>query len=397
MKRINCHLCDADNCEVIHELKDYTIVMDTKTIKRDFANVICKTCGLVYLNPILDEEEINEINEHICRTTSESTAPSKNEIAQAEYIFKHHPFKEGARVLDIGAGSGTFLSLLKEKGLDGYGVEPSIKCAEHGRKTFGLNMQTCAFEESDYEDGFFDMITIRHVFEHIIYPMKTLEIMWQKLKDDGITLIEVPNVNNPFTDSEEGFFLFQHQINPSPATLRMMLEKTGFEIISEELELPYRAMRVLARKVKAGKDYVIPPNNNYSQTKEVIDKYNKFRQEKSQELEKRLRKVASHLKGKTVALFGAGLFTQEILKFKEIMGQLNIKCIFDNDQQKHNRVIYGYEVRHPKLITGSGIDAIIICSYVSQNAIYEGIKHHESQGIEIIKLYDKPISYSGFK
>ncbi|MCL5276202.1 MAG: class I SAM-dependent methyltransferase [Deltaproteobacteria bacterium] len=44
--------------------------------------------------------------------------------------------------MDIGCGTGNYLRILRELGWDVYGIEPSERAAEIGRKQFGLNIKT---------------------------------------------------------------------------------------------------------------------------------------------------------------------------------------------------------------------------------------------------------------
>ena len=95
-------------------------------------------------------------------------------------------------VLDVGCGWGYFLSHLKSRGFDCYGIELSKQVADFSRKQYGLDILTVPIEE--YDSGIeFDLITLFGVVEHIKDPISFLKHCRRLLRRGGFVLIFTPN------------------------------------------------------------------------------------------------------------------------------------------------------------------------------------------------------------
>ena len=94
-----------------------------------------------------------------------------------------------ARILDIGAGVGDFLSVCKNDGWETIGIEPSEK-ARNIAKSKGVS-----FVEnlSELEDNSFDIISMWHVLEHVPDLKHQIKELKRLLKPKGTIIIAVPN------------------------------------------------------------------------------------------------------------------------------------------------------------------------------------------------------------
>jgi SAM-dependent methyltransferase len=101
----------------------------------------------------------------------------------------------GLRVLDIGCGGGLFLSILQEQGAQVVGLEISRGRAEYARMVYNLNVETQPVEAADIQikyQGYFDIVTLWDVIEHVAYPQTTLLKARNVLKPDGYLLMDTP-------------------------------------------------------------------------------------------------------------------------------------------------------------------------------------------------------------
>jgi len=95
-------------------------------------------------------------------------------------------------VLDIGAGTGDFLKVAKEKGWATIGVEPNQKARD-----FAQTKNIQLLESIDALAGRkFDVVTLWHVLEHLPNLKNTLQKIEQLVKEDGNLIIAVPNYNS---------------------------------------------------------------------------------------------------------------------------------------------------------------------------------------------------------
>ncbi len=116
-------------------------------------------------------------------------------------IEEHMPV-EGKRVLDVGGARGEFCRVLSEKRkCDAVNLDPSPY--EYGRYS-GEEIWRETVEGSahdmPFEDGSFDLVLCRGVFEHIRsgWQQKALDEMYRVLKPGGLCYITVPPWYNPW-------------------------------------------------------------------------------------------------------------------------------------------------------------------------------------------------------
>jgi 2-polyprenyl-3-methyl-5-hydroxy-6-metoxy-1,4-benzoquinol methylase len=100
-----------------------------------------------------------------------------------------------ASVIDVGCGSGEFLStLLDQPNLKPLGIETSSTacelCAERGVKA--ANYSTSEFLEQKGNPRSFDVVTSFHVLEHVPDPLQFVQELVQLVKEDGIVCISTP-------------------------------------------------------------------------------------------------------------------------------------------------------------------------------------------------------------
>ena len=93
------------------------------------------------------------------------------------------------RILDIGAGTGDFLSVAKQNGWQTIGVEPSDKA-----KAIAKNKGVSFVEKTtELENQSFDVISMWHVLEHVPNLDEQIKELKRLLKPNGTLIIAVPN------------------------------------------------------------------------------------------------------------------------------------------------------------------------------------------------------------
>ena len=98
------------------------------------------------------------------------------------------------RTLDAGASSGEFVFLMKKLGHIASGIEANHGYAMHAIEELGLDVANCTFSEFSHTPETFDLITLFHVLEHLEFPIEELRRLAGYLKNDGLLVIEVPNI-----------------------------------------------------------------------------------------------------------------------------------------------------------------------------------------------------------
>ncbi|HEV3085657.1 MAG TPA: class I SAM-dependent methyltransferase [Candidatus Elarobacter sp.] len=133
---------------------------------------------------------------------------------------------EGGRVLDFGAGPGTFVRVAREAGWEAVGVERSESARERARSANSVELLP---DPAGAGDGF-DAITMWDVVEHLRDPQRIVETLRPLLRRGGWMIFETGNWESwrrvEFGDAW-GLYLFDHQFYFSPASLQSLVSRAG--------------------------------------------------------------------------------------------------------------------------------------------------------------------------
>jgi 2-polyprenyl-3-methyl-5-hydroxy-6-metoxy-1,4-benzoquinol methylase len=97
------------------------------------------------------------------------------------------------RILDAGCGAGNFIEYAAALGWDGYGVDLTGVFIDY-LKLRGVKAEQKNIEKVDYPDGFFSVVLLWDVLEHVLHPVVALETINRILADRGLLCLRVPNV-----------------------------------------------------------------------------------------------------------------------------------------------------------------------------------------------------------
>ncbi len=240
-----CVICDKDETDYLFSSR---VIFYKKNDSFDF--VRCRKCGLIYINPRPSAEYLAELftgevyplfttdKEQSRKVQRRRTMLSKLDIMakrrRVKAVGRHLQFEKDTRILDVGILTGSFLHTAAiEKGCRVTGVDSSEDACRHARETFGIEVEHAEFLESKQPEGAFDCVTMWHFLEHSPDPRAALEKASVLLKDDGLLVVEVPNLANWYWKSLGGewlgHFTPSHLYGFTPATLSLLLERAGFE------------------------------------------------------------------------------------------------------------------------------------------------------------------------
>lgn len=162
--------------------------------------VKCARCGLVYLNPQPDENQIGRLysDEYFIKWYS---SEKKREFSKKFFLrlFRGNGLmtKGGGNLLEIGCGMGFFLEVAREWKWNVKGVEISPYASSHCRKMLGFDVHNGTLETAGYQSGYFDIITAFDVLEHLTDLPGFMSFVKKILKKDGRFVVIVPNYDSP--------------------------------------------------------------------------------------------------------------------------------------------------------------------------------------------------------
>lgn len=228
----NCILCRGNEYKVVEESGD------------PYKVVCCKGCGLIFVSPIPSLETIKKAYPEDYYTPWLLSQRNARIRMWTKRLKKLNTFsKKRGNLLDVGCGEGLFLELARTDGWGVTGTEISQFAVKYGIEKLGLNVFEGEIPKIGFHDKTFDAITMWHVLEHTTNPIAVLKEARRILKDDGVFILAVPNLNNFISQwayrliKGKRMHLFDikdreiHLYHFTPKTIKMILEKTGFKAL----------------------------------------------------------------------------------------------------------------------------------------------------------------------
>lgn len=166
---------------------------------------------------------------------------SRDELKERQRIYIDH-FKGSEKVLDIGCGRGEFLEILKEEGIDSYGIdtnEPMVSlCKDRGLNVIkGDGVDHLRSLEDNSLGGIFAAQVVEHLEGGDLIEM--IRLSYQKLRTGATFIAETIN---PLclTIFSGPFYLDLTHIRPiHPQALLFLMEMTGFRDVEIKFTSPY--------------------------------------------------------------------------------------------------------------------------------------------------------------
>jgi len=195
--------------------------------------VISRSSGFVFVDPRPTTEELADFYLRHYRTAYKSSSlPSWKHSARAANVANlrmamiRRTVSPGARILDIGSGSGELLYIGEQLGYQMEGIEIDPSYAEFGRRTYGVDLRTQSWEDLNKPSGTFDVVTIFHVLEHLENPVWVIEKLAKLLRPNGRLIVEVPNVESTATSYAQKWH-FGHLFHFNVPTMNALGSRCG--------------------------------------------------------------------------------------------------------------------------------------------------------------------------
>jgi SAM-dependent methyltransferase len=195
----NCNMCGApaSDAKVLgRRLNRRQGLRPTARVGMATTIMRCKTCHLVFANPMPLPEDIGQhydLDPEVYWDQDHLDKPDLGDLAE-----RFHALWRGEgtpRALDIGAGLGQTMRALERSGFDVYGIEPSATFRKRAIE-LGIDetrLQHTGIEGADFPAQQFDYVSFGAVLEHIADPAAALERAISWTKPDGLVWVHVPS------------------------------------------------------------------------------------------------------------------------------------------------------------------------------------------------------------
>lgn len=205
-----CIICDGGGELLYEALIDHQYGVPGKWSLRKCRN---KTCGLIWQDPMILKEDLPRVYKSYFTHAGHDTFGPGN-VWSRVFAFMDRRFTllhglVGERIryqygflddlmpgdlLDIGSGSGDFAADMQSQGWSVRGLDADPDAAKAVTQTHGIQVDVGELNDLAYPEGTFDVVTARHVIEHIRDPLLFVRECWRILKPGGRLVFVTPNV-----------------------------------------------------------------------------------------------------------------------------------------------------------------------------------------------------------
>ena len=237
-----CLACNSSNFAAFEQ----TIAMMHQNSPTKYNFDRCEDCGLVFLNPRMDETELGQFYtasylpyrvEEAWGKYASFVKKDQEQIdkARVQRLIKHSRLSAQSRILDIGCGKPTFLSSLrKSTEANLIGLDFSDEGWKNDTDSYrNIDLRTGEIADLSNEKTM-DIITMWHYLEHDYQPQQHLKQLLNYSHADTRLIIEVPNFNSytrkKFGKHWSGYHTPRHTALYSPKNIELMLKNSGWKV-----------------------------------------------------------------------------------------------------------------------------------------------------------------------
>ena len=399
-----CPVCTSTNLRILEPASDMqAFITSGEVFTFHMGLSACNSCGFIFVNPRATQEELTHyygLQARKPRAYANLDKPFADLLDfQATFVKKCWSAEGPQRILDVGSAEGFFLKRLAAECTEPpqlEGVEPGSVYAATARELLpDAVIHEQVLEESDLPAQSYDLVTLRHVLEHLVEPVVALTIIHRLLQPSGLLHVEVPDVT-AIPANLSPFIHHEHMNSFTPATLRLAIERSGFEVLVHESAqdnpvgsgFSYPIQRVLARLAPAG---TVPPAPSGIPDVDAIyggyaERQQAFLQNRIAPTKDRLLELAEQ--GKNIAIFGAGPHSFDFFRTLKLPASI-FRLALDNNPHKVGKHMLGLEIVRPTPESVAGLDAILVSSAEFEDAMVDQIVSFDLPNIEVLRLYER--------
>jgi SAM-dependent methyltransferase len=323
----------------------------------------CSGCGLVQLSgdPVPYYQDV---------IRAAAVSEEMREFRSRQFAGFVRDFSlQAKKVIEIGCGRGEFLSIMRQSGVDAYGLEHSGQAVAHcngmGLKVFrgfipGDTSSLCGAP--------FDAFFILNFLEHLPDPAATLSGISEILTDDGIGLVEVPNFDMILRKNLFSEFIGDHLFYFTRDTLDRTLGLSGFDVLeSSEVWHEYIISMVVKKR----------PRGDLS----------RFRQRQAR-LETEIDCYIRRFGDGRVAVWGAGHQALAVISLLKLCGR--IRYVVDSAVFKQGKYTPATHVPivSPAALDSDPVDAIIVMAASYSDEVASIIRKEFDKCLNVCILRD---------
>jgi ubiquinone/menaquinone biosynthesis C-methylase UbiE len=383
MKNKECSVCKKKNLRILdlglHPcadtfVKNQNIALKLK--KYPLQVGFCSCNHLTAINKISPDERYTKFDYSY---TSDNSPVSRNHFYQiSKIINKKFNLKNKDSIIEIGSNDGTFLKYIKElSNINVLGVDPSkFMCDlanKKGVRTYNdfFNFENSKKIKKKYKN--FDILYAANVFNHVDRPDNFLKGCSQVLKNEGLIVLEVPDLDSLINSCGFDTIYHEHRQYFSINSIKKILIKNCYKLLSfEKIDYMSGSLRVFAQKSNVNMKI---KTDSLTQEKMNLKNFMKFEKKIFYIRNEILSFVQRYKKqNKTIIGIAAATKGNTLLNFCGI-NHRDLKCIIENSPHKINKFTPGSGIPIKDERTFKVYDAAIILPWNITKHLYKKFLH----------------------
>ena len=141
------------------------------------------------------------------------------------------PFRPGGRLLEIGCGGGSYLTVMRMLGWSVFGIDPDPVAAKVAAAAADCPVHVGTVEDAPFDPASFDAVVSNHTIEHVYDPKSFVQSAGRLLAAGGLMAVQTPNFDSLghklFGDDLFSLDPPRHLCLFTPASLRRLFEDCG--------------------------------------------------------------------------------------------------------------------------------------------------------------------------
>jgi SAM-dependent methyltransferase len=216
-EEVNCYLCGRTR-----QARKIPVAFGMQAMVAE-----CPDCRLAFQTPRPSQAASLAYMNWRWRSTDEYVADRASQMRRAaqQIAFVKQFVRHPGKLLDFGAGAGSFVRAARDQGWDATGIEQSLSARIRAKEFYDIELREVLDEER------YAVATLWDVIEHLRDPVSVLRLVAEHLTQGGLIFIETGNYESwarVVQNDGWGLYLFDHQFYFSPASLRAVLRRAGF-------------------------------------------------------------------------------------------------------------------------------------------------------------------------
>jgi len=257
----HCPACNSSSINPVLTTKDYSVS------RKSFSIWECTDCTLRFTQDIPDINSIGQYYKSENYISHSNTAAGtinhlyqivrRTTLRQKRKLLCKVTGRKTGTLLDVGSGTGAFVSEMKQGGWTVTGLEPDEDARKVAKASFDCDLKTID-ELFHLPENAFDVITLWHVLEHVHDLHVYLQQLKKLLKHDGRLVIAVPNYTSfdasVYKEYWAAYDVPRHLYHFSPLSMKLLVGKNAMRIVKyKPMWFDSFYISLLSEKYKTGR------------------------------------------------------------------------------------------------------------------------------------------------